>query len=122
MNSIVALSEPHASIVKTSVAKTIRTVTGALPVMQAEEVRPEGDREHAAEHEHVAVREVDQLEDAVDERVAQRDRARRRAPLVSPISVVCANCDGETVASLTRSDDQRDDEDDAEPADRTSGA
>ena len=27
----------------------------------------------AAEHEHVAVREVDQLEDAVDERVAERD-------------------------------------------------
>ena len=30
-------------------------------------------REHAAEHEHVAVREVDQLEDPVDERVAERD-------------------------------------------------
>ena len=29
--------------------------------------------EHAAEHEHVAVREVDQLEDPVDERVAERD-------------------------------------------------
>ena len=29
----------------------------------------------AAEHEHVAVREVDQLEDSVDERVAERDQA-----------------------------------------------
>ena len=29
--------------------------------------------DHPAEHEHVAVREVDQLEDAVDERVAERD-------------------------------------------------
>jgi hypothetical protein len=30
-------------------------------------------REHPAEHEHVAVREVDQLEDPVHERVAERD-------------------------------------------------
>ena len=31
------------------------------------------------EHEHVAVREVDQLEDAVDERVAERDERVERA-------------------------------------------
>ena len=39
--------------------------------------REPGDRhrrdEHPAEHEDVAVGEVDQLEDAVDERVAERD-------------------------------------------------
>ena len=35
--------------------------------------------EHAA-HEHLGVREVDQLQDAVDERVADRDRARTYRP------------------------------------------
>ncbi len=45
----------------------------ALALVQPEEVGGVGDREHAAEHEHVAMGEVDQLEDAVDERVAQRD-------------------------------------------------
>ncbi len=46
---------------------------GALALVQAEEARREGDREHAAEHEDVAVGEVDQLEDAVDERVPEGD-------------------------------------------------
>ena len=36
-------------------------------------------RDHPAEHEHVAVGEVDQLEDAVDERVAERDERVERA-------------------------------------------
>ena len=35
--------------------------------------------DHPAEHEDVAVREVDQLEDAVDERVAERDERVERA-------------------------------------------
>ena len=46
---------------------------GALALVQAEEARRVGDREHAAEHEHVAVGEVDQLEDAVDEGVPEGD-------------------------------------------------
>ena len=36
-------------------------------------------RDHPAEHEDVAVGEVDQLEDAVDERVAERDQRVDRA-------------------------------------------
>ncbi len=36
-------------------------------------------RDHPADHEHVAVGEVDQLEDAVDERVAERDECVERA-------------------------------------------
>ena len=39
----------------------------------------------AAEHEHVAVGEVDQLEDAVDERVAERRRGRTGRRCVIPI-------------------------------------
>ena len=35
--------------------------------------------DHPADHEHVAVGEVDQLEDAVDERVAERDECVERA-------------------------------------------
>src|ERR687887_1290336 len=35
--------------------------------------------EHRPEHEQVAVREVDQLDDAVDERVAERDQGDDRA-------------------------------------------
>ncbi len=34
-----------------------------------------GARDEAGQREHVAVREVDQLQDAVDERVAERDDA-----------------------------------------------
>ena len=73
-NSIVALSDAAREHREQDQRREDdRDRRGALAVMEAEEVRPEGDREHAAEHEHVAVREVDQLEDAVDERVAQRD-------------------------------------------------
>ena len=73
-NSIVALIEPQASIARISVAKTIGIVTMPWPWCRPKKCVPIGDREHAAEHEHVAVREVDQLEDAVDERVAERDQ------------------------------------------------
>ena len=37
------------------------------------------DRDERADHEHVAVGEVDQLDDAVDERVAERDQRPDRA-------------------------------------------
>ena len=43
------------------------------------------------EREDVAVGEVDQLQDAVDERVAQRDERRRSCPFVRPISPMLMN-------------------------------
>ena len=83
MNSIVALSTPHASHRQEQRGDDDRHGHAALALLEPEEVRAEGDREHAAEHEHVAVGEVDQLEDAVDERVPERDErvdAARREP------------------------------------------
>src|SRR5207237_4490222 len=47
--------------------------TGARRV-EAELLHPDVQRHPASEHEDVAVREVDQLEDAVDEGVAERDQ------------------------------------------------
>ena len=67
------LSEPHTSI------ETMRVTTSpqdqpAGPGGQAEADRgPEADGGHRADHEHVAVGEVDELDDPVDERVADRD-------------------------------------------------
>ena len=51
---------------------TIQTIT--LPWSVSPNHADDGDGHHRAEHEDVAVREVDQLEDAVDERVAERDQ------------------------------------------------
>ncbi len=48
-------------------------------LLQAEHAERDRRRDHPADHEHVAVGEVDQLEDAVDERVAEGDeRVERR--------------------------------------------
>ena len=120
-NSIVALSEPHASIDRIERREHDRHGREALPVMEAEDVRPEGDREHAAEHEHVAVGEVDQLEDAVDERVAQRDErvdAAGRDPDQEHLDEVARRLrqvDG-------KPSEEHDDEEQAEPADETRSA
>ena len=49
----------------------------------------ERERERRAQHEHVAVGEVDELEDAVDERVADRDERDDQAvgrPIRSAVS------------------------------------
>ena len=48
-------------------------------LLQAEHAQRDRRRDHPADHEHVAVGEVDQLEDAVDERVAERDERVERA-------------------------------------------
>ena len=46
---------------------------------EVEDVERDRRRDHPADHEHVAVGEVDQLEDAVDERVAESDERVERA-------------------------------------------
>ena len=72
--STVALIRPHATIA-TSSEQTIARTSGParLVRMQVEDRQDHRRGDHPAEHEHVAVREVDQLEDPVDERVAERD-------------------------------------------------
>ncbi len=47
--------------------------------VEAEDADDDRARDEAREREHVAVREVDQLQDAVDERVAEGDDAVDRA-------------------------------------------
>ena len=69
--------------------------------------------EHAAEHEDVAVGEVDQLEDAVDERVAERDEAVDRA---------VREADQEQAVELGRRLDQVDAEPDDEQPTTSSAA
>ena len=51
----------------------------ARALVEAEHADDHGARDEAGEREDVAVREVDQLQDAVDERVAERDDAVDRA-------------------------------------------
>ena len=71
MNSIATFSAPQSAI-------AIRRIDDHegderhLAVLQPER-GSEGHREHPTEHEHVAVGEVDQLEDSVDERVPECD-------------------------------------------------
>ena len=51
---------------------------GFVPSPKTSSAKRRGD--HPADHEHVAVGEVDQLEDPVDERVAERNEGVERAP------------------------------------------
>ena len=77
------------SIVALSRAQPIIATTSATRIDGMSVPRPEvswrlnmresyGRGDHAADHEHVAVGEVDQLEDAVDERVPERDEGVER--------------------------------------------
>ncbi len=78
--SIVALSTPQAAIATSSDTTIAATSATRRRVRVKVEDREEHRRgEQPAEHEHVAVREVDQLEDPVDERVAERDERVERA-------------------------------------------
>jgi hypothetical protein len=84
--------------------------------MEAEEVRPERDREHAGEHEHVAVREVDELEDAVHQRVAQRDERVDGAVRDADQRRLC-ELRRRDRGLLDEEDDQQDDENPPQPTD-----
>src|SRR5262249_30261904 len=72
------------------------------------ERRRERARDHAAEHEDVAVCEVDQLEDAVDERVAEGDEG---------VDAPRREADEEDLDEVARRLDEVDDEPEDEEAD-----
>ena len=72
-------SDPVVAIVTSSVSEQpARQAEGGGGEPEAERP-PQADGGEGADHEHVAVREVDQLDDAVDERVADRDQRPDRA-------------------------------------------
>ncbi len=77
--SISTLSEPHTSIEITSVTEQPEHQTQWSGREPEPKRRPQPDRRERADHEHVAVGEVDQLDDPVDERVPHRHQRPDRA-------------------------------------------
>ena len=65
---------------------------------------------HPAEHEHVAVREVDQLEDPVHERVAERDERVHRAVRDARSGTPCVKVAGSLTRLIDKPDEQEEDE------------
>ena len=57
----------------------VSTVIGKTPETAAGGGRDEQEGQHRAEHEHVAMGEVDELDDAVDEGVAEGDEREDEA-------------------------------------------
>ena len=52
---------------------------GIIPVAAQRAATERSERQECAEHEHVAVGEIDQLDDPIDHRVAQRHQREQRA-------------------------------------------
>ena len=78
--SIVALTTANSGIVIASVTTIPPTTARLLELaVEAEHREDHRARDEPREREHVAVGEVDQLQDPVDERVAERDDAVDRS-------------------------------------------
>ena len=92
--SIITFSEPVASMLTTSTPAMPRMITITdEPALMPSQVRHRYGDERA-EHEHVAVGEVDQLDDPVDERVAERDQRPDRPVRDPGLDVVEASSVG----------------------------
>ena len=117
MRSTVVLIRPQAAIVIARDARMAgQTTSGGGASVETEDRREEGDRDHPAEHEHVAVGEVDQLEDAVDEGVAERDE-----PVDGAVRDADQERREELVRGLDQVDDEPDDQEDDERRARSAG-
>ena len=87
-----------------------RSQIGHVRVLGPAERMQHAEADERADHEHVAVREVQELEDAVDERVAERDqrvdaaeRERVDGELDEGVHVVSqATCGGDPLAGRPR--------------------
>ena len=78
IRSTVTLMRPQPSMATASETRIAGEQPDRRCLGEPELVDKDGSH-HRPEHEHVAVREVDQLQDAVDERVSERDQGMESA-------------------------------------------